>query len=335
LTWGPLQLDRKELLKLTHLKDTEGVKVFLESLHQSVKGNAFEWYLSELYKGNGWLIEIRGGRADAGADILLYHPKTPSIASLIVQAKNHARPLTFDETKIELIKFEQQATPKYNCQQFNLVAINGFVREAEKLNEFNMLLSDWEYVVHLIERYDPENVTEPEIELYAHNKITYEQCKKLWQDGNYVAVVQATGTGKSYLIAKHMADFLDENKLVMAPSNYILDQQRSRVPWASQSTTFMTYAKGANLTDEEIKALDAKLIVLDEFHRCGAEVWGAGVQRILETHLEAYVFGTTATPIRYLDDSRDMSDELFGGVVAEDLSLCYKRWLQSWDMGKA
>ena len=30
---------------------------------------------------------------DAGADILLYHPKTPSSVSLIVQAKNHNTPL--------------------------------------------------------------------------------------------------------------------------------------------------------------------------------------------------------------------------------------------------
>jgi len=312
---------QKELLKLTHQKDPEGIRAFLESLHKNIKGKTFEWYLAKLYKGNGWLTEIRGGRGDLGADILLYHPKTPSRVSLIVQAKNQKKPLTFDDTKIELIKFEEQAAPKYNCQQFNLVAINGFVSDAEKLSEFNMLLYGWEYVAHLIERYDPENITEPEIELYAHNKIAYEACKERWHESNYVAVVQATGTGKSYQIAKHMADFLNEKKLVMAPSNYILDQQQSKVPWATQSTTFMTYAKGANLTDEEIKTLDAKLIVLDEFHRCGAEVWGAGVQRILDAHPETYIFGTTATPIRYLDNSRDMSDELFGGVVAEDLSL--------------
>jgi superfamily II DNA/RNA helicase len=61
--------------------------------------------------------------------------------------------------------------------------------------------------------------------------------------------------------------------------------------------------------------------VLDEFHRCGAEIWGGGVQRILTAHADSYVIGTTATPIRYLDDSRDMSDELFDGVVAANISL--------------
>ena len=61
--------------------------------------------------------------------------------------------------------------------------------------------------------------------------------------------------------------------------------------------------------------------MLDEFHRCGAEIWGGGVQRILTAHADSYVIGTTATPIRYLYDSRDMSDELFDGVVAANISL--------------
>ncbi len=312
---------KDRLFQITQQKDSEGIKSFLDDLPKTEKGDVFEWYLAELYRGNGWLAEIKGGRGDRGADILLYHPKTPSRVSLITQAKNHAIPLTFDQTKIELVKFEEQAAPKYNCQQFNLVSVNGFVEDAEKLSEFNMLLYGWDYVAGLIKGYDPDRITEPEIELYAHNKLTYERCKELWQESNYVAVVQATGTGKSYLIAKVMADHLDRIKLVMAPSNYILEQQRSKVPWASDSTNFMTYAKGANLTDKEIKDLNANLIVLDEFHRCGAEIWGAGVQRILDAHPDSYVFGTTATPIRYLDAYRDMRDELFDNVVAEELPL--------------
>jgi len=118
-----------------------------------------------------------------------------------------------------------------------------------------------------------------------------------------------------------MSDFLGQKTLVLAPSRYILDQQRAKVPWATQSTTFMTYAKIANLTQQQIKNLGVEIIILDEFHRCGAEVWGAGVQRVLTAYSDSYVIGTTATPIRYLDDNRDMSDELFEGVVAANISL--------------
>ncbi len=312
---------KTKLLQLTKEKDCEGIKFILESLDYQVKGDIFEWYLAELYRGKGWLTNIQGGKHDFGADILLYHPKTPAKAAMVIQAKNHVKPLTFDQTKIELIKFEQKAARQYDCQQFQLIALNGFVAEASKLGEFNMLLSGWRHIADLIEDYNPDMKTEPEIELYAHNKSTYENVKRLWREGNYVAVVQATGTGKSMLIAKVMSDFLGQKTLVLAPSRYILDQQKGKVPWATQSTTFMTYAKVAHLKKQQIENLDIDLIVLDEFHRCGAEVWGAGVQRVLTAYGDSYVMGTTATPIRYLDDSRDMSDELFAGVVAADISL--------------
>ena len=65
-----------------------------------------------------------------------------------------------------------------------------------------------------------------------------------------MAVVQATGTGKSMLIAKVMSEFLGQKTLILAPSHHILDQQKEKVPWATQSTTFMTYAKVSNLTQK-------------------------------------------------------------------------------------
>jgi len=125
---------KQQLLQLTEQKNISLIKECLENLPKREKGPIFEWYLAELYQGNGWLPKVQGGRGDSGADILLYHPKTPHQVSLIVQAKNHAAPLTFDQTKIELVKFEQQAAPQYECQQFNLVAVNGFVQESKKLN---------------------------------------------------------------------------------------------------------------------------------------------------------------------------------------------------------
>ena len=84
----PFRRIKIDLLKFTHQKDSDNIKLLLESYPREIKGSIFEWYLAELYRGTGWLTEIRGGRADAGADILLYHPKTPLSVSLIVQAKN-------------------------------------------------------------------------------------------------------------------------------------------------------------------------------------------------------------------------------------------------------
>jgi superfamily II DNA or RNA helicase len=317
-----LNLKYKKIIhQLTKERELLSIKLFLENLPVNEKGSVFEWYLAELFQGNGWLVKVQGGRYDLGADILLYHPKTPFKVSLIIQAKNQSVPIRFDDVKVELIKFEEKGSEKHSCNQFRIVSINGFVKEAIKLQEFNMLLLDWNYVETLIIGYDPRNKTEPSIELYAHNKITYDAINELWKKDKSVAVVQATGTGKSYIIAKVMADFLDQKILIMAPSRYILKQQQSKIPWATRSSTFMTYAKGVNLSSAEVSRLKCKLIILDEFHRCGADIWGDGVQKILAAYPDSYILGTSATPVRYLDNSRDMCDELFRNNVAGNISL--------------
>lgn len=309
------------ILSLLNSRDSVGLKSSLETLPVKDKGSIFEFFLAELYSGNGWLVQRQGGRGDSGADILLYHPKTPSSVSLIIQAKNRSLPLTFDQTRLELIKFEEKSAPLHKCQNFRLVAVNGFVREAEKLGDFNLLLDGWEHIEKLVSSYNPEPIPEPTIELFAHNRNTYQRINELWEDSRHVAVVQATGTGKSYLIAKVLADFVDKRKVVVAPSKYILDQQKGKIPWLSSTTHFLTYARLFRMTAKEIKSLDCALIVLDEFHRCGADEWGKGVQKLLNSHPETKVLGTTATPIRYLDNSRDMAEELFDGIIAEVLSL--------------
>ena len=71
----------------------------------------------------------------------------------------------------------------------------------------------------------------------------------------------------------------------------------------------------------ELKEICPDYIILDEFHRCGAKVWGQGVQNLLSMYPGVPVLGLSATAIRYLDDQRDMSDELFDGNVASEMTL--------------
>ncbi|MCD7744914.1 MAG: Helicase associated domain protein, partial [Lachnospiraceae bacterium] len=62
-------------------------------------------------------------------------------------------------------------------------------------------------------------------------------------------------------------------------------------------------------------------IILDEFHRCGAQLWGQGVQKLLGTFPDTPILGLSATNIRYLDNQRDMEDELFDGNIASEMTL--------------
>ena len=57
-------------------------------------------------------------------------------------------------------------------------------------------------------------------------------------------------------------------------------------------------------------------IILDEFHRCGAENWGKSVRTLMDACPNAKVLGLSATNIRYLDSRRDMAGELFDGKIA-------------------
>ncbi|MDB4524163.1 Helicase associated domain protein [Akkermansiaceae bacterium] len=295
---------------LLNRKDSQGIKDYLEGLKATEKGLAFEQFLELVYKGNGYAAVRQGGRGDLGADILLYDPKKEGIYC-IIQAKNHSSPLNRDDTAIELNKFETLASKKYGCKEFEIISINGFVASALKMKRWRLNLRDWSYVEKLIENYDPNNPSKPNVRLHSHNQTTFDSAIESLHGGSRVACIQATGTGKSYVIAKTMNEFSDGKKLVIAPSHHILKQQKDVVPWLKPSTQFMTYAGARNLEESELKELNPELIVLDEFHRAGAEAWGSGVDRILKNCPDAKVLGTTATPIRYLDGERDMSDELF------------------------
>ncbi|MCM1297068.1 MAG: Helicase associated domain protein [Muribaculaceae bacterium] len=67
--------------------------------------------------------------------------------------------------------------------------------------------------------------------------------------------------------------------------------------------------------------LKADYIILDEFHRCGAQEWGRVVRQLLETHPQAKLLGLSATNVRYLDNNRDMAKELFDGSIASEMTL--------------
>ena len=83
---------------------------------------------------------------------------------------------------------------------------------------------------------------------------------------------------------------------------------------------FLTYAKLMH-NEDCIPKLNPSYIILDEFHRCGAMEWGRSVKLLLEIHPNAKVLGLSATNIRYLDNQRDMAQELFDGNIASELSL--------------
>ena len=164
------------------------------------------------------------------------------------------------------------------------------------------------------------------ISLYEHNQAAYDAALDMLAEKRKAAVVHPTGTGKSYIAFKLCEQFPDKSICWLSPSEYIYKTQLENLKedsegWQPENVTFFTYAKLMLMTDEKLKEIKPDYIILDEFHRCGAEMWGDGVKRLLTMHPDTPILGLSATAIRYLDNQRDMTDELFDGNVASEMTL--------------
>lgn len=164
------------------------------------------------------------------------------------------------------------------------------------------------------------------INLYKHNKEAYENVKVMLRTEKKAAVVHPTGTGKSFIAFKLCEDNADKKVCWLSPSEYIFGTQIENLKKAAngyvpENIVFFTYAKLMNLSVEEIAEIKPEYIVLDEFHRCGANMWSKGVFAFLKKYHDVPVLGLSATAVRYLDNRRDMSAELFDGCIASEMTL--------------
>lgn len=164
------------------------------------------------------------------------------------------------------------------------------------------------------------------ISLFEHNETAYYAALSMMKKTGKAAIVHPTGTGKSFIGFKLCEDNPDKRICWLSPSEYIFKTQLENLSAVSggyqpKNIDFYTYARLMNLTDGEIAEIQPDYIVLDEFHRAGAEEWGKGVQKLLKCYDTRPILGLSATNVRYLDNQRDMADELFDGNIASYMTL--------------
>lgn len=164
------------------------------------------------------------------------------------------------------------------------------------------------------------------IKLYSHNQKAYDLAVTMLEDTKKAAIVHPTGTGKSFIAFKLCEDHPDKTICWLSPSEYIFSTQLENLYQATNgykpnNIIFFTYAKLIGMSKEEIKAIHPDYIILDEYHRAGATFWQKGVEQLLLTYSDIPVLGLSATNIRYLDNQRDMAQELFDGNIASQMSL--------------
>ena len=167
------------------------------------------------------------------------------------------------------------------------------------------------------------------LHLFEHNARAYQAAAAMLERYGKAAVVHPTGTGKSYIAFKLIEDHPDAAFLWLSPSEYIfktqLENLQKQAPdFSLRNVRFATYARLLFCTEEqlaEMAALCPAYIIMDEFHRAGAEHWSEKVQKLLALCPDAKLLGLTATNVRYLDNNRDMAEELFDGRIASEMTL--------------
>ena len=174
-----------------------------------------------------------------------------------------------------------------------------------------------------------KGVNKVALRLFEHNEKAYHAAVRMMDQYGKAAIVHPTGTGKSYIAFKLIEDNPEKVVIWLSPSEYIFKTQleslkRNDPDFPLANVHFYTYAKLMCCTQaqlDEIAAQKPAYIILDEFHRAGAECWGESTLALLKLCPDAKLLGLTATNIRYLDNNRDMAEELFDGHIASDMSL--------------
>lgn len=166
------------------------------------------------------------------------------------------------------------------------------------------------------------------IKLYRHNEEAYVRLNILLNRFRKACVVHPTGTGKSMIAFKYVEDNPGKRVIWLSPNQYIfkaqLDGLRENLDEESYNEIigrirFKTYISLLYLRKDE--AIKADVIILDEFHRCGASKWSIGIERVIKDNPKAYMIGLSATNIRYYDNRRDMAKELFDENIALRITL--------------
>lgn len=168
-----------------------------------------------------------------------------------------------------------------------------------------------------------------EVSLLEHNEIGYSKLVDTLRDNTCATVNHATGTGKSFIALKYLYNNRDKKYLYLAPTYHILTQlvkRDAKTLGIEDGELNLDTDIYISLLKMDMKELYEKYdgFILDEYHRAGAPETYKKLKELKEyiaRDNKKKFIGLTATPIRYLDNERNMTEELFDGVVASKISL--------------
>ncbi len=174
------------------------------------------------------------------------------------------------------------------------------------------------------------------LNLYPHNIEIYDKVKHAYLSGeDIVGILQATGTGKTYLGLQLALDNKNKKIVYVTPYKSIIEHIKEIIdsnPYLDfekdfSHVKFINYNTLNTLSDEELQDLDLDMLILDEFHHIGAPVWGSKIEKIIDSHNNLKVFGMSAYSVRDRGTSleRDMAlpggNEIFSDKIVSNYDL--------------
>ena len=157
--------------------------------------------------------------------------------------------------------------------------------------------------------------------LKPHNQEAFQEINKMIESGiKKIAAPRATGSGKTYLMSALAEQYNNDKKLVLEPTRPLLNSIEEKFDeFGIANTDFITYQKLIRMNDEDIAAMDYKLIFLDECHHGTAPIWGTKIDCLMKTHSDSIIFGTSATTVR--NDGVNVMETLFDNNAIGELPL--------------
>ncbi|MDD3626878.1 MAG: integrase repeat-containing protein, partial [bacterium] len=291
----------------------------IKSSISAFKGELFELFLEELFRGNGYLVDRLGeGGHDEGCDLLVKFPEKGTPVRFVLQAKNWAKAINEFDVRKEYEKFKEFYKDKYklNSTHFCFVSWSFVKSDKQKLrNKFNIKVWDEnDIAVKLIRNYEPRNPKHPNILLEPYQERAFENILQFWNKGEKCYVRHATGTGKTYIIAKlvQVLKETEKNKiLIISPSTYINDRilnllrdyiPVNRIGSKIKDNKQITISTYQSLLYKGKFNIDLKgrftHVIMDEAHRAGALEWyEKGILNVIGENTK--VVGLSATMERY------------------------------------
>jgi type I site-specific restriction endonuclease len=164
-------------------------------------------------------------------------------------------------------------------------------------------------------------------ELYPHNRKALNELKQLMTDESIVALIQATGAGKSFVFMNLVSENYNDKKIAyVVPKWAIKDNLTSYSDFKEieSQVDFYSYNYFASRVKARYVATHYDLIVIDEAHHIASDIYG---RYLYEACLMASVYkvktlGMTATPIIVKEGKAlDITKEFFNEKVVYGLSI--------------